>query len=143
MNRNFLPFEITTLLPKENPYQILKIWTLYNLDKLSKNFTWKGDATKPYLLDYSVSLTLSPDIKIRDAWTIIDALTWLELQNYNVNVSCFSNNNKVWYFNFCNPKTSVLIKSYLIGLESFTSRIEAYTAGIEYCLKLINCKNES
>lgn len=133
MNHNFLSFEITKMLPEENPYS--------NIDKWVEIEDDDNDSIS-YVLESEIEDEDCCGTTIKDVWTILDALTWLELQNYNVNVSCFNNNNKVWYFDFRTPETSVLIKSYLIGLESFKSRIEAYTAGIEYCLNLINSKNE-
>lgn len=121
MNHNFLPFEVTELLPKENPY--------------NNGFIYANAKEGIQLLHYC-NLQYGESVN-RDAWTIIDALIWLEEQGYYllVNYSQKQEINK-WSYTFV---SSGQVRSFVTN-KYYNSRIEAYIAGIKHCLNLI--KNE-
>jgi hypothetical protein len=123
------------MLPKKNPYEIIKVWSMYPTEIYSKNPTWKGDKTKPMLLDYGISLQQHPDYTIRDVWTVIDSLTWLEEQSYIIEVLKSVYENSFWEISIINnnDNTHFDINENII----YNSRIEAYTEGIKHCLNLI------
>lgn len=76
-------------------------------------------------------------IKISDAWTIINTLTWFEEQDYvieAINTSVYS--NKQWRCDITNLHTNIEH-----DLENiYTSCTQTYIAGIKYCLELLNSK---
>jgi hypothetical protein len=124
MNHNFLPFEICEMLPKENPF----------LKQNHKHYCFvKSSAGNPVLKwDFRLSSSRKTGEYLRDAWTIIDAITWLEKQNFFVEVNCTITENIHWLYRirFDNDNKRIF-------LGGFKTRFEAYFKGIERCLELI------
>ncbi len=125
MNYNFLPFDICEMLPKENPYLL----------------DTNDDQSPKWIKMYSEKLLLigkipmSTEISyLRDSYTILDALTWLEEKGYYLLVN-YSQKQKInnWSYSFV---SSGQVRSFITN-EYFNSRIEAYTEGIRYCLNLM------
>ena len=141
MNHNFLPFEVTELLPKENPYEVIKVWSMYYVELYAKNPTWKGDKTKPMLLDYGVSLQHHSDYTVRNAYTIIDALTYLEEQGYYLTLDLGVKYAEFTYKIVIKDDKGSNAESVKWNYKYYNSRTEAYIAGIEHCLNLM--KNET
>ena len=132
MNHNFLSFELTKLLPKENPY---------NKINQTEKFEWfeDDDGNKvikqiciehPYPDGNNFELSDSGNKYHQDAWTIIDTLNWLEGQGYIVEVlRAFS-----WEVSVINNNNN----THFDINKNYNSRIEAYIAGINHCLNIIN-----
>lgn len=128
MNHNFLPYDICEMLPKENPYNIgitdkiywIKPYPESSFDKLT-------------IKTHSVS-SINQSCINRDAWTILDALTWLEEQGYFIEVISSNPQYKTW---------DCLIRNTILNLDidtlniEYNSRTEAYTEGIRHCLNLM------
>jgi hypothetical protein len=142
MNHNFLPFEVIELLPKENPYfneylistgksgkEILAnkkhINLLNSIDNQNRMMVGKSQ------------LSLA---EFRDAWTLLDSLSYLEEQGYFIQVFILEKNRFTFEIlnskgndiRYCNPEYDDSIED-----EEYKSRIEAYIAGIKHCLNLI------
>lgn len=129
MNHNFLPFEVTELLPKENPY--------------NNGFIYANTEEVIQLIHYC-NLKYGESVN-RNAWTIIDALTWL-LDNYGVfiyvirkeNYKTMSYDNQyMWCIVFKEMNKNEIFSPNDVY---YTTLNEAYIAGIKHCLNLI--KNE-
>ena len=138
MNHNFLSFELTKLLPKENPY---------NKINQTEKFEWFEDddsnkVVKQVYIDYpypdgnNFELSDDDDNKYhQDAWTIIDTLNWLEGQGYIVEVLKAVYENSLWEVSVINNNNNT---HFDVGNKNYNSRTEAYIKGITHCLKLIN-----
>ncbi len=117
INHNFLPYEVCLLLPDINPYKTsLFVSTWVQDDKNGEYFI------VPYLNFMSV----------RDAWTIIDALTWLENEKQKtIEVRPQYTRHKT------TPVAWEVILNGEKKIEEKGTRINAYIAGIKQALELI------
>jgi hypothetical protein len=136
MNHNFLPFEITKMLPKVNSYQKGLIEC-----ELYRFYEMIEDGVEPFV-NIGEGLESDSYDYLFDAWTVLDALSWLETQDYYITCKQQWDNKNVWYFDLHKYNPLTIMSKKDIKLMSYTSRIEAYTKGIEYCLKLMQKNGE-
>jgi hypothetical protein len=117
-NHNFLPYDVTCLLPEANPYSCLD-------DKVYFPFmpTWYENKFEGKIIKEATKNT-DYDKSIRDAWTILDALTYIE-EKYNRYIEVqHSRTNCGWAF--------------AINSKWYPTRTEAYIEGIKYVLETLN-----
>ncbi len=110
INHNFLPYDICLLLPESNPYK----------NSLFTNTWVQDDTTKEYFIVPYLNF-----MSIRDAWTIMDALQYIE---------------DTYKYYICVKAT---FKYYTVNTSQsgqYITRTEAYIAGIKYVLELENIK---
>lgn len=120
VNHNFLPFEVTELLPKENPYTSTFAYVLY-------------DFSETIFFENKAKLKEGSFVKLCDAWTIIDALTWLE-ETHCRYVEVMRGRHGKFIVSIIDNSGNVVDELS----NNYKSCIEAYTAGIKYCLELLN-----
>lgn len=135
MNNNFVSWEITQLLPENNPYSNLDEWVEIEDDNLDEVYY----KLKSELTENECAIT------IRSAWTYDDVRLYLLSKGYYVDIMRFQNNPKY-------PK--LLFNLDIIFNDKWTDKwwlndnirwFETYEEireyGIKFCLNLI--KNEN
>lgn len=138
MNKNYASWELTQLLPENNPNSIGYDW--YYL------VPHETDISPYYELSYDgkfSGFTYKESKYIRDAWTWEDIRLYLESKGfaYQVDVSRLIENNKhhatvVWLNEF-NDDPEFSSYRRLEGLNNFDSYEEAREGAILYCLEKI------
>ena len=140
MNHNFLPYEVCELLPQINPYSQSHCWATVDY-----GIGWEGESQNtPTLNILSLTLQKSKNDNFissgesllkwkRDAWTILDVLTWLEDEHkisIQVTVGKEGHSNfTYWYQIIRLEKMQALDNDWF-----YDTRIDAYTEGIKYAL---------
>ena len=119
-NHNYLPFEVTQILPKVNPY------------KATHCFYMGALTDSVYFISKSELKKSGTYIIVSDAWTIIDALTYLEKQGWIIEVFYYKGKDSIeWAYHSFSWGNQFTQGNYI-------SCIEAYISGIKHCLELIN-----
>ena len=121
-NYNFPPTEIQMLFPKDNPNAIMYIYA-----------TQSGEFKL---------LPMSSELKVQDAWTVLDIINFIESRYYFVEI-CYTRSER--YFNlYCENTKQYLYQSDLVNIETEDKNVDSLTE-TDHLLGIINTfiKNEN
>lgn len=147
MNHNFANWELTQLLPEENPYKLID--DVQIPDEIDARAAWCSIEEESWEnKDLTIQLSLSyceTDVFncLRDAWAYEDIRLYLESKGYIITVYPYVDDVTVDEPQYQILYTYEVLKDYETDIDFtyYNTYEEARNEAIMYCLNLINTNN--